>query len=78
LAGRKAGFVSTVQRDLGSGATDNPEHQTTPEASILQAQMHEMAQASCEFAVIESLIARPFALTNRLADVLSTPPSSRT
>lgn len=70
LAGKKAGFVSTVQHDLGGGPQANPEHQTTPEASILQAQLAQMAAAACEFAVIEASSHGLSPRTNRLGDVL--------
>ena len=40
--GKKAGFISTVQYSLGGDAIANPEHQTTPEAPIVQRQLYEM------------------------------------
>ena len=53
-AGKKAGFISTVQYSFGEKATDNSEHQTTPEAPIIQERLFRMAQNGCEYAVIES------------------------
>ena len=42
LSGIKAGFISTVQYSLGGEAIANPEHQTTPEAPIVQRELYEM------------------------------------
>ncbi len=69
LAGKKAGFISTVQHSLGGDAIPNPEHQTTPEAPIVQRQLHEMLQAGCEYAVVESSSHGLSPRTNRLGDV---------
>lgn len=54
LSGHKAGFISTVQYSLGDEAISNPEHQTTPEATIIQRQLYEMLQNNCEYAVVET------------------------
>ncbi len=54
LSGHKAGFISTVQYSLGEEAIANPQHQTTPEATIIQRQLYEMLQNGCEYAVIET------------------------
>ncbi|MCR5724925.1 MAG: UDP-N-acetylmuramyl-tripeptide synthetase [Treponema sp.] len=54
LCGKKAGFISTVQYSLGGEAIANPQHQTTPEAPIIQHHLAEMVQAGCEYAVVES------------------------
>ena len=54
LTGHKAGFISTVQFSNGSDAVDNSEHQTTPEAPIIQSRLAEMVKNGCEYAVIES------------------------
>ena len=70
LLGKKAGFISTVQYSLGDDAINNPEHQTTPEAPIIQAKMAEMVKNGCEFAVIESSSHGLSPKTGRLADVL--------
>ena len=54
LSGHKAGFISTVQYSLGDDAIANPQHQTTPEATIIQRQLHEMVENGCEYAVVET------------------------
>ena len=54
LNGHKAGFISTVEYSLGDDALANPQHQTTPEAPIVQERLHQMLQNGCEYAVIES------------------------
>lgn len=53
-AGKKAGFISTVEYSLGGEAVPNPVHATTPEATIIQRELFEMVQNGCEYAVIES------------------------
>ncbi|MDR3283961.1 MAG: UDP-N-acetylmuramoyl-L-alanyl-D-glutamate--2,6-diaminopimelate ligase [Treponema sp.] len=70
LCGKKAGFISTVQYSLGDGAIDNPEHQTTPEAPIIQKQLYEMLTNGCEAAVLESSSHGLSPRTNRLGNVL--------
>lgn len=69
LAGKKAGFISTVQYSLGGEAVNNPEHQTTPEAPIVQEQLYRMAENGCEFAVVESSSHGLSVKTNRLGNV---------
>ena len=54
LSGHKAGFISTVQYSLGGEAIANPEHQTTPEATIIQKELYEMVENGCEYAVVET------------------------
>ena len=54
LAGKKAGFISTVQFSLGGEAIANPDHATTPEPPIIQHHLYQMVQAGCEYAVVES------------------------
>lgn len=70
LLGKKAGFISTVQYSLGGEAIANPEHQTTPEAPIIQDKLYQMVQAGCEYAVVESSSHGLSPRTNRLGDVL--------
>ena len=70
LAGFKAGFISTVQYSLGGDAVANPEHQTTPEAPIVQRELYEMVQNGCSYAVVESSSHGLSERTNRLGDVL--------
>ncbi len=54
LSGKKAGFISTVEYSFGGEAVANPEHQTTPEAPIIQHHLAEMVKNGCEYAVVES------------------------
>ncbi|QTQ11132.1 UDP-N-acetylmuramoyl-L-alanyl-D-glutamate--2,6-diaminopimelate ligase [Treponema parvum] len=54
LCGKKAGFISTVQFSLGEEAVNNPQHQTTPEAPVIQESLYKMVENGCEYAVIES------------------------
>lgn len=70
LMGKKAGFISTVQYSLGGDAIANPEHQTTPEAPIVQKQLYQMVQAGCHYAVVESSSHGLSVRTNRLGNVL--------
>jgi len=69
LLGKKAGFISTVQHCLGGEIMWNSEHQTTPEAPVVQRLLREMADNGCEFAVLESSSHGLSAKTNRLGDV---------
>lgn len=69
LCGKKAGFISTVQYSVGEEAIANPEHQTTPEAPIIQRQLYEMLQNGCQFAVVESSSHGLSTKTNRLGNV---------
>ena len=70
LSGIKAGFISTVQYSLGGDAINNSEHQTTPEAPIVQRELYEMLQNGCTHAVVESSSHGLSERTNRLGDVL--------
>ncbi len=70
LSGIKAGFISTVQYSLGGEAVANPQHQTTPEATIVQRELYEMVQNGCTHAVVESSSHGLSPRTNRLGDVL--------
>lgn len=69
LAGRKAGFFSTVMSDTGSGERPNPEHQTTPEATAVHRMLAEMRASGCDYAVVESSSHGLSRRTNRLGDV---------
>lgn len=69
LAGRKAGFFSTVMSDTGTGEQPNPEHQTTPEATTVQAKLAAMRDSGCEFAIVESSSHGLSERTARLQDV---------
>lgn len=52
--GKKAGFISTVEYSFGEEAQPNPQHQTTPEAPIIQHHLNEMLENGCEYAVVET------------------------
>ena len=69
LLGNKAGFFSTVQQSDGGDADWNPEHQTTPEATVVQRRLWEMAENGCAYAVVESSSHGLSPKTNRLGDV---------
>jgi UDP-N-acetylmuramoyl-L-alanyl-D-glutamate--2,6-diaminopimelate ligase len=69
LAGKKAGFISTVQYSDGVGVTWNPEHQTTPEAVTIHRLLSEMAANGAEYGVIEASSHGLSPRTNRLGDV---------
>ncbi|MDR1247663.1 MAG: UDP-N-acetylmuramyl-tripeptide synthetase [Treponema sp.] len=68
LAGKKAGFISTVQYNDGNTEIWNPEHQTTPEAPTLHRQLAEMAANHAEYAVVEASSHGLSRRTNRLGD----------
>ncbi|MBO4731429.1 MAG: UDP-N-acetylmuramoyl-L-alanyl-D-glutamate--2,6-diaminopimelate ligase [Spirochaetaceae bacterium] len=70
LCGKKCGFISTVEYSLGGEAVPNPEHQTTPEAPIINEKLNTMLQNGCEYAVIESSSHGLSPRTNRLGSVL--------
>lgn len=52
--GEKAGFISTVEYSFGGDALPNPQHQTTPEAPIIQHHLNEMLENGCKYAVVET------------------------
>lgn len=52
--GEKAGFISTVEYSFGDEAVPNPQHQTTPEAPIIQHHLNQMLENGCKYAVIET------------------------
>jgi UDP-N-acetylmuramoyl-L-alanyl-D-glutamate--2,6-diaminopimelate ligase len=69
LLGKKAGFFSTVQHCLGNEVVWNSEHQTTPEAPVVQRLLREMADNGCEYAIVEASSHGLSPKTNRLGDV---------
>jgi len=69
LMGKKAGFFSTVQQCTGNDVFWNSEHQTTPEAPVVQKLLREMADNGCRFAVVEASSHGLSEKTNRLGDV---------
>jgi UDP-N-acetylmuramoyl-L-alanyl-D-glutamate--2,6-diaminopimelate ligase len=70
LMGKSAGFISTVQYDIGGGEVKNPEHQTTPEAPAIQSFLREMLDRGVEYAVLEASSHGLSPRTNRLGDVV--------
>lgn len=52
--GKKAGFISTVEYSFGEDAIPNPQHQTTPEAPIIQHHLNQMLEHGCKYAVVET------------------------
>jgi UDP-N-acetylmuramoyl-L-alanyl-D-glutamate--2,6-diaminopimelate ligase len=69
MAGKKAGFISTVQYSDGNREIRNPEHQTTPEAVTVHRQLAEMVANGAEYGVVESSSHGLSPRTNRLGDV---------
>lgn len=69
LAGRRTGFVSTVEYRVGDVVLPNPEHQTTPEATTVQEQLARMVDSGFEYAVIEASSHGLSPRTGRLDDV---------
>lgn len=68
--GCKAGFISTVEYSLGGEALPNPQHQTTPEAPVIQHHLNAMLENGCTHAVVESSSHGLSVRTNRLGNVL--------
>lgn len=69
LAGKKAGFISTVQYRIGNREEWNPEHQTTPESPTIQRSLASMRDYGMEYAVVEASSHGLSSRTNRLGDV---------
>lgn len=70
LCGKKAGFISTVEYSFGGEAQPNPQHQTTPEAPIIQHHLNAMLENGCQYAVVESSSHGLSTKLNRLGNVL--------
>lgn len=70
LCGKKAGFISTVEYSFGGEALPNPQHQTTPEAPIIQHHLNEMLENGCQYAVVEASSHGLSKKLNRLGNVL--------
>ncbi len=68
--GKKAGFISTVEYSFGGEAVPNPQHQTTPEAPIIQHHLNEMLDNGCQYAVVEASSHGLSNKLNRLGNVL--------
>ncbi|MDX9898563.1 MAG: UDP-N-acetylmuramoyl-L-alanyl-D-glutamate--2,6-diaminopimelate ligase [Spirochaetia bacterium] len=69
LAGKKAGFFSTVEYRVGALVEANPKHQTTPEATTVQEHLAGMLASGFEYAIVESSSHGLSVKTNRLADI---------
>ena len=69
-AGQKAGFISTVEYSFGGDALPNPQHQTTPEAPIIQHHLNEMLENGCKYAVVEPSSHGLSSKLNRCGDIL--------
>jgi UDP-N-acetylmuramoyl-L-alanyl-D-glutamate--2,6-diaminopimelate ligase len=69
LAGKKAGFISTVEYRVADKVLPNPEHQTTPEAITIHAKLAQMLANGLEYAVLESSSHGLSPRTNRLGDI---------
>ncbi len=69
LAGERAGFFSTVRHRLGDEELDNPEHQTTPEAPVVQRMLAAMRDYGMRYAVVEASSHGLSEKLNRLGDV---------
>ncbi len=69
LAGRKAGFISTVEYRVGKTVEANPKHQTTPEATTVHEHLARMAGSGFEYAIVEASSHGLSPRTGRLADV---------
>lgn len=66
--GRANGLITTVDFKIGDRWWSNTTRQTTPEAPEIQALLGEMAEAGCEFAVVESSSHGLSPRWNRLGD----------
>lgn len=69
LAGKKAGFISTVEYRVDHKVLPNPEHQTTPEATTIHAKLDQMRANGLEYAVLESSSHGLSPRTNRLGNI---------
>lgn len=65
----KAGFISTVQYDTGSGAVKNHYRQSTPEATEIHKLLAEMVDQGCTHAVIEATSHGLSPANNRLGGI---------
>ena len=68
--GQKAGFISTVEYSFGGDALPNPQHQTTPEAPIIQHHLNEMLENGCKYAVVETSSHGLSTKLNRCGEIL--------
>ena len=68
--GKKCGFISTVEYSFGGDALPNPQHQTTPEAPIIQSHLAKILENGCQYAVVESSSHGLSTKLNRLGNIL--------
>lgn len=68
--GYRAGFISTVEYSFGGEAVPNPQHQTTPEAPIIQHHLNEMLENGCKYAVVETSSHGLSSKLNRCGNIL--------
>jgi UDP-N-acetylmuramoyl-L-alanyl-D-glutamate--2,6-diaminopimelate ligase len=68
-AGKRSGFISTVQMRSERRVVDNPLRQSTPEAPEIQRLLRRMIDGGNNYAVIEATSHGLSAKTGRLADV---------
>ncbi len=69
FAGIKAGFISTVQYDTGTGAVKNHYRQSTPEATEIHKILNQMTENGCTHAVIEATSHGLSPVNNRLGSI---------
>ncbi len=69
LFSRKAGIISSVYLDVGEGLEDNPVHQSTPEAPVLQRKLYDAVRNGVEFMVVEATSHGLAERNNRVGDV---------
>ena len=69
LSGRKAGFLSTVNFNLGEETRKNYLRQSTPEAVEIHRLLRQMVDNGCTHAVVEATSHGLSPLNNRLGDV---------
>ncbi len=69
-SGIKAGFISTVQYDNGSGAVKNHYRQSTPEATEIHKILQQMVNNGCTHAVIEATSHGLSPINNRLGSII--------
>lgn len=67
---KKAGFISTVEYSFGDDALPNPQHQTTPEAPIIQHHLNQMLEKGCQYAVVETSSHGLSSKLNRCGNIL--------
>ncbi len=69
LFSKKAGIISSVYLDIGRGLEENPVHQSTPEAPILQRNLFDAQKNGVEFMVVEATSHGLAERNNRVGDV---------